>query len=374
MKTNIKNLVAATLISASIHLSAQTEARKTSIGLISLDTKEIAIEPTTMGNMVRTELEKLDTFSVVDRYDILQYLEKSQKAVNICFGKQCLVEVGRELKCDKMISGSVEKQGKFILFTYRLINVNTAELERTYVHEFLFIPEEIQNMIKVSVAEMFNKPYDKNLMNKLSKRFELANSTNTPDVDVLNLAGPRMGFTSFSGELLTIVKGKKSDGGFDLYPMMFQFGYQFEKQYLNEGKIQALFEFIPMITGLDQGYILPSVSVLHGLRSNVSGWEFAFGPSFNITKIGKGYYDENDNWHLNSEWGKNPENAGKTNPYETKERMDSRGNYKLESYFVIAAGKTFKSGRLNIPVNAFVIPGRYGWRFGVSFGFNGKNR
>ena len=190
MKTNIKNLVAATLMSASIHLSAQTEARKTSIGLISLDTKEIAIEPTSMGNMVRTELEKLDTFSVVDRYDILQYLEKSQKTVNICFGKQCLVEVGRELKCDKMISGSVEKQGKFILFTYRLINVNTAELERTYVHEFLFIPEEIQNMIKVSLAEMFNKPYDKNLMNKLSKRFELANSTNTPDVDVLNLAGP----------------------------------------------------------------------------------------------------------------------------------------------------------------------------------------
>ena len=114
MKTNIKQLVATTLISLSIQLSAQTEIRKTSIGLISLDTKEIAIEPSSMGNMVRTELEKLDTFSVVDRYDILQYSEKSQKAVNLCFGKQCLVEVGKELKCDKMLSGSIEKQGKFI--------------------------------------------------------------------------------------------------------------------------------------------------------------------------------------------------------------------------------------------------------------------
>jgi hypothetical protein len=154
---------------------------------------------------------------------------------------------------------------------------------------------------------------------------------------------------------------------------MFQFGYQFEKQYLNDGKVQALFEFIPMITGLDQGYFIPSTTILHGVRSNINGWEFAFGPTFNLMPIATGYYDADNKWQLKSTWENTPENYGKIIPFETEDRLDSRGNYSFHSSFVLAAGRTFKSGKLNIPVNAFVIPGKDGWRFGVSFGFNAKN-
>ena len=69
-----------------------------------------------------------------------------------------------------------------------------------------------------------------------------------------------------------ILQARESGGGFNANPLMFQFGYQFEVQYLNQGSFQALFEFIPMITGLDQGKFLPSISVLNGMRSNISGW------------------------------------------------------------------------------------------------------
>ena len=37
-------------------------------------------------------------------------------------------------------------------------------------------------------------------------------------------------------------------------------------------------------------------------------------------------------------------------------------------------GKTFKSGKLNIPVNVYVIPSKDGIRMGASFGFNAKRR
>lgn len=154
---------------------------------------------------------------------------------------------------------------------------------------------------------------------------------------------------------------------------MFQFGYQFEKQYLNEGKIQALFEFIPMITGVDQGYFIPSFTILHGLRSNVNGWEFALGPTINFVTTSNGYYDQDNIWQLESTWTNNPDNSGKPNPFEIKSRVDSRGDYALHSSFVFAVGRTFKSGKLNIPVNIFAIPGKHGARFGVSFGFNAKN-
>jgi len=221
---------------------------------------------------------------------------------------------------------------------------------------------------------MFNKKVDKNLMDKLSKKYDFDNSTNNPTEERLRLDGPRMGCIAYTGALQSRISESKNSGGFGAFPVMFQFGYQFEKQYLNEGKVQALFEFLPMITGLDQGYFIPSISILHGVRSNVNGWEFAFGPTFNLMPMAKGYYDADNKWQLQSTWNNNPDNINVKNPFEIIERLDSRGTYMFHSAFVMAAGRTFKSGKLNIPVNAFVVPGRDGWRFGVSFGFNAKNR
>jgi hypothetical protein len=164
------------------------------------------------------------------------------------------------------------------------------------------------------------------------------------------------------------MKAPKNQGGFDGYPAMFQFGYQFEKQYLTQGNLQALFEFLPMISGLDQGLFIPSMTIMHGLRSNKSGLEFAFGPTIRLTKKASGYYDNNGGWHLKSDW----ESDWGTNPYSIISRMDSRGYLAVETGFVFAVGCTFKSGNLNIPVNAFVVPHKDGARVGASFGFNAK--
>jgi hypothetical protein len=327
-----------------------------------------------MANMVRIELDKLNIYDVTDKYDIIQFMENNKLNLTSCYGKTCLTEVGLLMKSDKMFSGSIESISRSIIITYRMIDVKTGSIERTYVHEFLNFPEELRSMVKLSVAEMFSREFDINLMNKLSKPFELDNSHNNPQVERLRLDGPRMGAVSYSGDLLRRITDSKKSGGFEAYPVMFQFGYQFEKQYLNEGKIQALFELIPMVTGLDQGHFIPSITLLHGLRSNVNGWEFAFGPTFNIVPYAKGYYDDNSEWRLQNTWYYDPANANSENPYEIIERVDRRGDYRLNSSFVLAAGRTFKSGKLNIPVNVFMIPGRNGWRYGISFGFNAKNK
>lgn len=46
----------------------------------------------------------------------------------------------------------------------------------------------------------------------------------------------------------------------------------------------------------------------------------------------------------------------------------------IHTGFVFAAGKSFKSGRMNYPVNVFVIPSKSGMRLGLTFGFNAKNK
>lgn len=349
--------------------SLKKTSNKPSVTVLNVDTKGLDIDPVQMGNMVRLELEKLDSFEVMDRYDVSYVVEKNKLNINNCYGKICLVEIGSMINSDKMFTGSVELIGENVVATFRLIDVKTSVIEKVQVNEYLNLPKELQSMVKISINEMFDKPVEKTLLSYLSKKNNFESSTNNPTKSSVNLSGPRSGFTYFMGNSGKIIQAPKSDGGYGSYPLMFQFGYQFEVQYLNEGSYQALFEFVPTITGFNQNIFIPSVTVMNGFRDNKHGWEIAFGPTFGLVTIADGYYDNQQNWHLKTEW-----NDTLTNPHQQEQRLDSRGNYQLQAGFIIAAGKTFKSGKLNIPVNLYVVPSKDGIRMGVSFGFNAKKK
>ena len=345
------------------------KSNKKSISVLNIDAKGVTLDPVQMGNLVRIELKKLDTFEVMDRYDVAYVVEKNKLNIANCYGKLCLVEIGSTIKSEKMFSGSVEMYGETIIITFRLVDVATATIEKTQVMEFLNLPKEMQNMITITMNQMFGRKNNPELLTRLTKKFNYESLTNNPDEERLNLSGPRMGVTCFTGNTAKILRESKHTGGYDAIPVMFQFGYQFEKQYLNEGNFQALFEFIPVVTGLDQGLVIPGLTVMNGLRSNKNGWEFAFGPTFSLITRESGYYADNV-WHRESEW----KDSVNVNPYPIEKRLDSRGDIELNSGFVFAFGKTFKSGKLNIPVNAYIIPHKEGVRFGASFGFNAKNK
>lgn len=376
MKSFFKSLVlAGACFFAAAPAQAQTEpAKKPSLTVLSIDVSMLKTDPLQLGNMVRTELEKLDTFDVMDRYDVAYMVDKNKLSIANCYGKLCLTEIGETIKSDKMLSGSLESYPRSVIYTLRLIDVKTKSVEKTTVMEFLNLPDELQMFTSVTVRTMFNRPVDKALLDKLTQRNGFDNAINNPKKERLRLDGPRLGFVTYTGNTANILQAEKSVGGFEAFPLMFQFGYQFEKQYLNEGKIQALFEFLPMITGVDQGYFIPSFTLLHGLRSNVNGWEFALGPTINLSPKAHGYYDQGNVWHRESDWTNDPANEGVKNPFTIRERLDSRGDYTLQSGFVLAFGRTFRSGKLNLPVNVYVIPGREGFRAGASLGFNAKNK
>jgi len=301
--------------------SAQDLSNLPVIAVLNLDSKGLTLEPSQLGNIARTELNKLNRFQVMDRYDVDYVIEKNEFAIDKCYGKICMVEAGKILKTDKMLTGSAEVLGETIVITLRMIDVGTQSIEKTQVMEFLNLRGQIQTMISLTVKKMFEETIDENLINKLTKKFDYESAVNFPEVDRLNLSGPRMGFTAFTGDLGRIYSDPKNMGGFD-----------------------AL------------------------MRSNRTGWEFAFGPVFYGLKQADGYYDDASLWHLENEWA--IENPDVDNPFEIESRLDSRGDVTFASGFLFAGGKTFKSGRLNIPVNAFFIPNKNGHRFGISMGFN----
>lgn len=363
----LRRVIVIFIINMTITCTAQVN-NKSTVAVLNIDTQGLTETPEQMGNLARMELDKLDLFQVMDKYDVNYLTEKNKITVTNCYGKNALVEVGKVINADKMLTGSVEHYGEAIVVTFRLIDVNSGTIEKSHIKEFLYLPKEIQTMLSMTMKEMFGIEIDKLLESKLSKPFNYENSINNPEYSKLNLSGPRMGITVFTGNAATILQAPENTGGFDVFPALFHFGYQFEAQYLNKGNFQALFEFLPMITGLDQNLFIPSLTIMHGLRNNRNGWEFAFGPIMTVTKKADGYFDGNNKWCLESEWTdyENP------NSFPITNRMDSRGTPKFNSGFIFAFGKSFKSGRLNIPVNVFVMPSKDGVRFGASFGFNAK--
>lgn len=346
--------------------------KRPTLTVLNIDTKGVQLDAFQMGNIVRIEMEKLDTFDVSDRYEVISTVEKNNLNIANCFGKQCLVEVGKVLKSDYMFTGSAELYGQTIVVTFRLINVATESVERTTVMEFLNLPLEIQSMASITIKKMFGRKIDQELLTRLTKKFDYESAINNPNKNRLNLQGPRFGFAAVFGEMAERLGDPISEGGYDAYPVMFQFGYQFEKQYLNEGNFQALFEFIPMITGIEQEMFAPSVTILNGFRNNKSGWEIAVGPSIGIGSFGN-RTKINGRWYTEDEVLGFKDSTMRNANYTYKEVMDSKGNGGFSAALVFAVGKSFKSGKMNIPVNFwFTIPTDDGFRIGISAGYNTK--
>ncbi|OJJ22584.1 hypothetical protein BKI52_07855 [marine bacterium AO1-C] len=366
MILKVTALILGMVSTASISLKAQSVTKKPKLTVLNIASQGMNITPAQAGNMVRRELAKVQSFEVMDKYDVMYLVDKHGLKIDNCYGKICLLDVAKVIKSDKMFTGSIERYQRSITITFRMIDVASQSVEKVEVMEFLYLPENLKIMVSMTIRKMLGLEINKELLASLSEKNKLADAINTPTADRLKLNGPRMGFTMFTGTTADLLAKPEFEGGFDANPVMFQFGYQIETQYLNSGNFQALFEFIPTITGLDQGLFIPSLSILNGIRSNKSGWEFAFGPTVSLTKQSEGYY-QNDEWvRITPEMDR----STITEPITT--RLDSRGDFAISPGFVFALGKTFRSGKLNIPVNAYVIPGRDGIRFGISFGYNSR--
>jgi hypothetical protein len=355
-------------------LLAQGDFKKTCAVLNVEATKSIrvkmpALDNTSAGTMVRRELEKLSIYQVAYRQDMERVVSNAK--LDECFDVNCLIETGTALKVDKVISGAIEYVEGSIIIALREVDVESQRVSNSISREFRFLPEQLKLMVEITLRQMYNLPIDEALNKTLTYQFSRDEFANNPGMNRLNLSGFRIGVVGILGENREIMKAPRSQGGFDSRAVLFQFGYQFETQYLNQGRLQALFEFIPMITGIEQGLFIPSLTLLHGIRDNKTGLEFAFGPNFALAQVASGYYDANGSWKLKNDW--TPSFQGETPP-EYVNRLDSRGFYTVNVGFVLAAGFSLKSGNLNVPINAFTVMHRKSYRVGVSIGINGKGR
>lgn len=354
--------------------NSNAQERQTA-AVINVYTQGVEVSPDMAESILRIALMKTEKYNVYDRLDVLEIAKEKQINLTDCYGKNCLLDVGKSIDVDKVFTGSIENLGKKILVTIKILDVKGMKYEKTVIQEFIQLQEEIQTMVEITLNKALgikNNPDIEEMLIYYSK------PPQSPEAYIKN-SGPRMGMAMVGGEFGSILSKPRSEGGFDMVPIFSQFGYQVETAYLSAGKFQALIEGLFFITGVEQNRFAPSFSLLNGFRSSKNGLEIGFGPSISFTKVAKGYYDADNTWHLQSEWINQTtytDSLGYSyttpnpNPYDIVDRIDSRGSIKARPSWVWAVGKTFHSGYLNIPVNAYFSYNKNGWFTGLSVGFN----
>ena len=159
-------------------------------------------------------------------------------------------------------------------------------------------------------------------MKKLSCIFILTFLIQTyvlPQSSITSLSGPRLGATLITGKMADKLKDE-----FDVFPVISQFGWQFEWRFFSiEDGLTGVVEFIPLVGGVEQGMFLPSLSGLIGMRSP-RGAEFGLGPNVSVSGVG----------------------------------------------IVLATGMTIQKGQINWPLNFAISPSSNGVKFTFIVGFN----
>ncbi|MBN4072913.1 hypothetical protein JYT74_02615 [Crocinitomix catalasitica] len=322
-----------------------------------------------VSKLVRLELIKIEKYSVLDQFDMKE-VEDSTISYDDCFGRDCLLEFGEKLKVDYMVSGKIDGLGAKIVVSLKLIDISTGEIVKNKNIEFTNNEAEIQRMIGIVIQEMHGIVPDPIVKKRLVYNNDPIIATNLGQI---SNAGPRVGVGYTVGSLNEFVTRSESRGGMGIIPVVTNIGYQFELQYVGTENFSGLFEFIPMLTGLEQGQFIPSMLFLNGFRFGKGGWEIAFGPNFGLNKTSKGFIDDKGDYWSESDYlavEGNTHETLKNSEYEIETFSDTRGDLKLSTRWVVGVGRTFRSGALNVPINVFYSSQKDGGMLGLSVGFN----
>ena len=345
--------------------------------------------PDMCAKMIRLELSKLNKYSVYDVFD-MQEIYDQDESYKTCLSKTCLVDCGGKLGVDYMITGSYDLLGNKIAISLKMIDVKNNKVYKSGLKEFTNQEKELQRMTEVLLKEMLDIPAGKELVEQLRFDNDIITKSN---VGKVSNSGPRVGLGIMTGSFYEYAMRSEQQGGLDIFPAVSMIGYQLEAQYVGTNNFSALAEFILNVSGLEQGQFLPTLSILNGFRFGDAGWEFAFGPGFTLSRTLRGSFDSNNNWESESEWnnywssefdydetssisynqqvtahGNDPINVAKLAGME--DWMHNDGAVRVSTMFLMAFGRTFKAGALNIPVNIFYSSRKGGGIAGVNVGFN----
>jgi len=355
-------IIALTLCLIAFELRAQNPTTVPSMCIGGIEVKGVELNKDVIRTVIYKSLVTSKKYVVNDRFDVAEKVAFDK--LNSCMGKDCLIEVGKLLNADYAMSISYDGLGDRILISLKIVDIKTQNIVKNEIGQFENQVNEINRMTDIMIYKVLEIAVNENVDKMLAYKDSPALSSGPGK---MNNSGPRIGMAYVMGQSGDMFTRKENEGGLASYPMTFNIGYQLEAQYVGTENFSGLFEFIFNVGGLDQGLFIPSLAILHGARFGKNSWEIAIGPSLSIKTLSELTEYEGKLTTARELYGMGIENV---QAYEFKLLPDSRGETYFSSSFMIGIGRTFHSGAINIPVNAYVSLNKYGTGVGLSMGMN----
>ena len=194
-----KSILTVVLVITSLFVMAQNPK----LAVISFDALGAQLDKAQLTELLRIEISKHEKYEMIDRYEIAEMLKKAEIDNTSCFSKTCLTEAGKTLGVSYVMSGSADILGDALFIRLRMIDLAENTVKKEVVREFLNIPEKANTMISICVNELLDLPNDELIVKSLSNRESYESAVNNPYYQTLSLSGPRMGYTFFTGHLVS---------------------------------------------------------------------------------------------------------------------------------------------------------------------------
>jgi hypothetical protein len=137
-----------------IYAQAKTEVEVIKTYVAVLDIPSTGIDGAIITDKLISELVKKSEYALVERERISEILKEQGFQQTGCTDKECAVQIGRIAGVDKIITGRTGIMGNGFVLTLRLIDVKTAEIERSAVVE---IPGTIEDVYRAGVEKAANE-------------------------------------------------------------------------------------------------------------------------------------------------------------------------------------------------------------------------
>lgn len=376
MKMYLSTLMVVCVVSTFNSAFGQT-ANKPTIAVALPNIENLDVSPEIIAKLMQIELIKLDTYSVYDEFDMQEAMDADMRFSSNCFGRNCLIDLGKAADAEYIVSASILSFGGRIVFTTKIIEVASGNIYKSGVREFIDNKREVQRMIEVIIKDLHDVEMHAQHIATITHDQQPVIKDN---VNRINNQGPRIGYSILTGRLNEFATRSEREGGLDIFPGVSMVGYQFEKQYIGTENFTALGEVLVTVSGLEQGVFLPSAVFMNGFRFGKKGWEIAFGPGFGINRTSRGFFDvdgiygeKGSYWtsdRFNDVYNADPEASSVSPSYPIEKHLDNRGKFGLSTRWVMAVGRTYRIGGLNVPVNIFYSNMKRAGMVGVSIGFN----
>jgi hypothetical protein len=261
---------------------------KSTIAVALPNVDNIDVSREIIAKLLQIELIKLDIYKVYDEFDIQEGIDSDERFTEDCYGKNCLIDLGKAVDVDYIVSASLLGFGGKTVISIKIIEISTGDIVKNDVKEFIEDETKVQRMLQVLIRQMHDIEMHPEVVARIVHDDQPIIKKN---ISRINNSGPRIGYAFLTGELKDFAERTEEQGGMGIYPGVSMIGYQLEKQYIGTENFSALGEVLLTVSGLEQGIAIPSITIMNGLRFGKAGWEFAFGPGFGFKRTSQGFFD-----------------------------------------------------------------------------------